>query len=199
MFKVGEIVSIIPLAPFTQVMLNDSYLVSADVLIQDLITSDVDVFAEVYEPVGLTKNDMIEDIRNKVRIITFVNLDGVLKHLSIPSNRFTIKSDVEYKYKETGISINLGNMPIQEDYTELVNDLKAVIKERIGIEVIPDVVTLSSEKLVSADEHASFEAKRKLNKGSDLSYRTELRIVQEKLNDALVMISKLKDTLVKRK
>ena len=187
----GETIRIEPLAPFDALLLNGEYMVTSQTLIPELQKAKIDVFKEVYEPFALTKQDMQDDIANKVSIVSLSLKAGLSKTLTIPSNRFNIVNLNDRMYSEKAIAVRIGNLPDEENFESLLVEIEQLIKSRLGLVVKSVVKKISKPFRVSLENHIEIKAERDLNRDTNLPYdiiiaqlRTRIDIL-EKQNNAL--------------
>lgn len=194
---VGEEVFIRALSPFDKLSLNDSYIITSITLIPDYAGSDIDIFNDVYNVVGLTRADMEDDIRNRVPIISLGDISGGTSSTPIPLNRLDFL-DASIPYNKHGIGINLGNLPSDIYLDALIEDIKTLIEDRLGIVPKTTIAKLSSKVPISINDHDNFLEERKAHQNSVKSFRLENLELKSKVSTLENTVLKLK-TCVKNK
>ena len=85
--------------------------VSAVRAFKELKDSGIDIYELIYRPVGLSENDLLEDMDNNVPIIILESQAG--KYLNIPANRIQSLPDISgVKYQQRMLVANLGLLPL---------------------------------------------------------------------------------------
>ena len=71
---------------------NEELRVSAIRTFKELKDSSIDVYELIYQPVGLTENDLLKDIENNIPIVVLESQAG--KYLNIPANKIQSLPDI---------------------------------------------------------------------------------------------------------
>lgn len=109
----------------------------------------------VYLDEGLAESDYEDDILNKVAIVTFEDESQQL--INVPIDRIGDEdAESSYRYKEFGLAVSLPSLPVDYDTTAIENDIKIVVKEKLGFDVSVEKVELSAITLVNSTKHTEF-------------------------------------------
>ena len=97
--------------------------------------------------------------------------------------------DVEssYRYKEYGLAVALPALPIDYDTTALENDIKTVVKEKLGFDVPVEKVELSAITLVNSTKHKDFLLHLQNGIISKHSWRTKYLMEVERNNKLTIV------------
>lgn len=157
----------------------------------DLVSSNLRPFESIYEPMGLTQEDFVEDLNQKVPIVTFKSTNNSL--LYVPCDRVLSYPDITgVKYQENILAISLGAIPVATDLEKVKEAVIETIYSLTGIKSTIEVVKGSSTVLVSKDEDAKFKKLLASRKTEDKSYRIKYEELletykkQKKEYDALI-------------
>jgi len=161
----------------------------------DLEADGLKPYDTIYKPLDLTKTEILDDINKRIPIITLTSEDN--RHIYIPADMIiSIPKITGHLYQETVITIPLGAIPKSLDLSVLCNDIKAYVKDRIGIISPVKVVPTSSTTLLTETEHHKYEAIRKARVVNKKSYRVKYletvgllekcKFIKEKLEKALL-------------
>ena len=138
---------------------NQILTVSAVRTIMDITNEGIDVFANIYAPVGLTQNDYTSDLKAGVAIVVFTTGDS--NTVYIPANR--VLSDTittGHTYSSTGIMLKLPHLPEDLDISDLITDLKEVVVNRLGVDSEAITTKISASVTVSDTDHSLAELVR---------------------------------------
>lgn len=143
------------LAPFDKYNSDREWSIVGIQQIPYLLKLGADILQLVYIDESLAESDFNNDILNKVPIVTLENESQEL--INVPMNRIG-DEDVEssYRYREYGLAVALPALPIDYDTTALENDIKTVVKEKLGFDVPVEKVELSAITLVNSTKHKDF-------------------------------------------
>lgn len=143
------------LAPFDKYNSDKEWSIVGIQQIPYLNKLGANILQLVYIDEGLEESDYEDDINERVAIVTF---EDESQHLvNIPIDRIgTEDAENSYRYKEFGIAVALPSLPIEYDTTALENDIKIVVKEKLGFDVSVSKVELSAVTLVNSTKHKEF-------------------------------------------
>lgn len=143
------------LAPFDKYNSDKEWSVVGIQQIPYLNKLGANILQLVYIDEGLVESDYEDDINERVAIVTF---EDESQHLvNVPMDRIgTEDAENSYRYKEFGIAVALPSLPIEYDTTALENDIKIVVKEKLGFDVSVSKVELSAVTLVNSTKHKEF-------------------------------------------
>ena len=143
------------LAPFDKYNSDKEWSVVGIQQIPYLNKLGANILQLVYIDEGLVESDYEDDINKRVAIVTF---EDESQHLvNVPMDRIgTEDAENSYRYKEFGIAVALPSLPIEYDTTALENDIKIVVKEKLGFDVSVSKVELSAVTLVNSTKHKEF-------------------------------------------
>lgn len=160
--------------------------------LKEYVESDLNILKTVYEPNGLSKVDMEEDISLDSDLITLSNKKGF--KIVVPSTYLTIE-DVDkrtYVYNRRALVIDLGALSKQESLVNLIQGVKDVCIKNIGKLVNVKEVPLTTDVYLTDQEHEVKQADRLVTIGGAIDNMS--RITQ--LEQALVNKQKEIDSLM---
>ena len=171
---------------------NEELRVSAIRTFKELKDSSIDVYELIYQPVGLTENDLLKDIENNIPIVVLESQAG--KYLNIPANKIQSLPDISgIKYQQRMLVANLGLLPLDFNIDTLYNVIKDDVYDVTGIQT--EVQEIKSSGIVIIDEIKDKEYMKLLdNKRTvNLSYRTRYYKLKDAYDKLLEQQSKLED------
>ena len=174
------------LAPFDKYNSDREWSIVGIQQIPYLLKLGADILELVYINESLAESDFNDDILNKVPIVTLENESQEL--INVPMNRIG-DEDVEssYRYKEYGLAVALPALPIDYDTTALENDIKTVVKEKLGFDVPVEKVELSAITLVNSTKHKDFLLHLQNGIISKHSWRTKYLMEVERNNKLTIV------------
>ena len=174
------------LAPFDKYNSDREWSIVGIQQIPYLLKLGADILELVYINESLAESDFNNDILNKVPIVTLENESQEL--INVPMNRIG-DEDVEssYRYKEYGLAVPLPALPIDYDTTALENDIKTVVKEKLGFDVPVEKVELSAITLVNSTKHKDFLLHLQNGIISKHSWRTKYLMEVERNNKLTIV------------
>ena len=189
----GTLVYITPLPPFGNVPFNKPYTIMGSNLIEELEALGGDVLNDIYLSVGLTLEDMQHDIKLQVPIVSLGT--NSVSTLNIPLNRFKITNLNGVEYRRFGLGINLGQLPSRTAFSDIGEELLALVKDRLGVTGVFSAAILSGNDKVSIREHDARYALREANMNNVLSMHTQNHILKQKIELLTLENAKLKACL----
>lgn len=171
---------------------NEELRVSAIRTFKELKDSSIDVYELIYQPVGLTENDLLKDIENNIPIVVLESQAG--KYLNIPANKIQSLPDISgIKYQQRMLVANLGLLPLDFNLDTLYKVIKDDVYDVTGIQT--EVQDIKSSGIVIIDEIKDKEYMKLLdNKRTvNLSYRTRYYKLKDAYDKLLEQQSKLED------
>lgn len=174
------------LAPFDKYNSDREWSIVGIQQIPYLLKLGADILELVYINESLAESDFNNDILNKVPIVTLENESQEL--INVPMNRIG-DEDVEssYRYKEYGLAVALPALPVDYDTTALENDIKTVVKEKLGFDVPVEKVELSAITLVNSTKHKDFLLHLQNGIISKYSWRTKYLMEVERNNKLTIV------------
>ena len=148
----------------------------------------------VYEPFGMTEEDYLDDLRDKVSIIILSPGKGLVY---VPSDRIVSISQVDrIPYNKALIGINLGTIPVGLEIDNMMEDIKLLIEERLGI-----IPTLSKNRdgstiMITKDEHEANKDARALVSTNPQNFKVQLSMLRLELDRKQALINNLKDAII---
>jgi hypothetical protein len=171
---------------------NEELRVSAIRTFKELKDSSIDVYELIYQPVGLTENDLLKDVENNIPIVVLESQAG--KYLNIPANKIKSLPDISgIKYQQRMLVANLGLLPLDFNIDTLYKIIKDDVYDVTGIQT--EVKDIKSSGIVIIDEIKDKEYMKLLdNKRTvNLSYRTRYYKLKDAYDKLLEQQSKLED------
>lgn len=181
------------LAPFdNETYENQELTVTSIRSIKELKDNGMDVFKLIYQVVGLTENDFIQDFTNTVPIIFLTASTG--NYIHIPANRITSLPDTSgIKYQERVLAINLGLLPLNYNLELTADVIKDSVYDTLGVESTVQEIKTSGVVLIDDDKNKEYLKLLANKKTVNLSYRTQY----EKLSIQYKKLRELYDNLEK--
>ena len=166
--------------------------VSAVRAFKELKDSGIDIYELIYRPVGLSENDLLEDMDNNVPIIILESQAG--KYLNIPANRIQSLPDISgVKYQQRMLVANLGLLPLDFNLDTLYKIIKDDVYDSTGIQT--EVQDIKSSGIVIIEEIKDKEYMKLLGnkKTVNLSYRTRYYQLKDAYDKLLEQQEKLEN------
>ena len=174
------------LAPFDKYNSDREWSIVGIQQIPYLLKLGADILQLVYIDESLAESDFNNDILNKVPIVTLENESQEL--INVPMNRIGDEdAENSYRYKEYGLAVALPALPIDYDTTALENDIKTVVKEKLGFDVPVEKVELSAITLVNSTKHKDFLLHLQNGIISKHSWRTKYLMEVERNNKLTIV------------
>ena len=174
------------LAPFDKYNSDREWSIVGIQQIPYLLKLGADILQLVYIDESLAESDFNNDILNKVPIVTLENESQEL--INVPMNRIGDEdAESSYRYKEYGLAVALPALPIDYDTTALENDIKTVVKEKLGFDVPVEKVELSAITLVNSTKHKDFLLHLQNGIISKHSWRTKYLMEVERNNKLTIV------------
>lgn len=126
---------------------------------QDIEEEGINVFAEYYEPMGLTEAVYLSDAREGALIVTLV--DDVGNFIYVPDTyilSFPNMGDV--KYQHVVLSISLGALPEYVPLDALKQTLSGLTSDMIGVSNVVSEHIAPSRGVVTPENHELMEIAR---------------------------------------
>ena len=166
--------------------------------LNDIIESGESPFENIYKPFDLTEEDMKDDLDNNIPIVMFITGD---KHIYIPADMIAEISTIGIQYCEKVLAINIGLFPSDFNPTSIINDIKDVVLDRLGVSVEPLLMDTSAMNSLTVTEHKNRLLKRDNATRIKKSYKTLYNMAKkdnERLNEIIDclkdQINKIKDS-----
>jgi hypothetical protein len=178
--------------PFNQVLKNDNiYKIESLRTFDNLSESGIDVYETVYKKHNLTKEDYNRDlIDGKVVIVELSDEGG--KYYNIPSSYIlSVPNVTGVLYRNKMLVVDLGFLPDDTNFTELITNTDELVKELLGIKVETNVIDASPTIMVSNQQHKVNEKERLMTIKSEDNVYTRLKHCEDKLKQAKKIINNL--------
>ena len=136
-----------------------------------MVAGLVDVFELIYKPVGLTKEDLNNDLRNSVKLMTFKVTST--DYLYVPQSYIADDVVDGVRMENKALIINLGAVLSSEDLdaTSLAQDVASLVTTTLGIVPTYAYVTTSGVTHIPEADVSAYLAKRIQSKATeDSSY-----------------------------
>lgn len=154
--------------------------------ISDYLASSEDVKELCYLNNGLTEEDYENDLISDTEIVSLQSGEG--QWLYVPAGyivSYPLTNGVPYR--SLVIGVNLPQIPVDQDLSDMNTDIANVVKDHIGLLPIISSVETSTIIYVATDKHESNIALRNLEKNNK-SYRTryiEANLTIDALNNKI--------------
>ena len=186
------------LTPFTKSSEDERLKVIKIGKLKEYVESDLNILKLVYEPNGLTKENMMSDVMMDADLVTLSNKKGV--EVLLPSTYLTVM-DVDkrtYTYNRRALVIDLGALEQTEKLETLKNDIADACVNNIGKIVDIKEVPLTTDVYVSSDEHETKQADRSVTINGAVNNISRITMLEKALQakqkeiDSLMCIIKKK-------
>jgi hypothetical protein len=194
---VGSLVYVKTLPPFDNVSNNVHYRLVASQLISTLVKDGADVLTDVYLKVGLTVVDMNNDAINGIPLITLNS--GGTRDITIPLNRLEFRNYGGKDYVKFGIGVNVGSLPVDTDFADIQREILLLVRERLGVNAVTNIVQMSREEKVTLDDHEYHLDLRSGSMTNTLSAFSQIDLLNIELDTERVKVKKLYNCLQSRK
>lgn len=125
------------------------------------IANNDDALTEVYKAKGLTEDDYTADLNADMRIVAFVNDKGY--RIQVPAKYIAGYPAIDgVYYRALTIGVPLPLMPVEQNLDFLVQDIKTLVKAKLGVDTTPVLIEASDPTVLTQDEHKSVQAARKV-------------------------------------
>jgi len=119
-----------------------------------------DPLKNIYEPAGLTEDDLKEDIANNIPIVVLLSSGN--EYTYIPADRILSMPTISgLKHQERMLAINVGLLPVNYDLNMLKQNIDEMIYDTIGVETKTEEVLTSA--VVLLDDTKTEQLKRLRN------------------------------------
>lgn len=164
---------------------------------QDVLGLGEDPISAFYEPLGLTEDDYNTDYDNGVVLVSLKASDA--NFVVVPSSYIDGYPDVGgVQYVQMVLAASLGPIPEGMILDAVMQKVKDVVKEYVGIDSDINLIATSLPTIVPNTDHETMEAARQAqiaSAGTDYSRYLETK---EKLDEALIKITELENHIISR-
>jgi hypothetical protein len=162
-----------------------------------LVKDGADVLTDVYLKVGLTVVDMNNDAINGIPLITLNS--GGTRDITIPLNRLEFRNYGGKDYVKFGIGVNVGSLPVDTDFADIQREILLLVRERLGVNAVTNIVQMSREEKVTLDDHEYHLDLRSGSMTNTLSAFSQIDLLNVELDTERVKVKKLYNCLQSRK
>ena len=183
-------------APYdTKILPEEIYVCKAIRSLSEYISNNQDPKKLVYDYYDLTENDYEDDIKEDMEIVSLQNNDGVW--LYVPA-RYIIKYPQVngVPYHQVALVCKLPAIEADKDLSFLVNDIKNLIRDYMGIDSQVDVVETSRTIAVSKELSDQMKVERSLASSGRVTDRARYTELLQRHTEALNKIGLL-ETYIK--
>lgn len=139
--------------PFdSQLEPNSEYTTQSIRYISEYISRNEDPYSDIYEPLQISRDIYLEDLKEGNPIVGLQSAKGVW--LYVPARYILSWPSVNgVRYIKAMITADIGPFPADRDFSPLLEDIQLYIKHKIGITPKVDLVAISKPILVSFEQH----------------------------------------------
>lgn len=190
------------IAPFNSVVIPSKfYTVEAIRTIQEMEALKLDLYALVFAPVGVSPEDF-QTVLSRARseqsvIVSLVDRDGI--PVCVPTTYLkSFPLTDGHVYERMCLVVDLGSCSsaVKDEIAQAQQHIKEYIASTIGITKEVKLGTIPGRSYTSAQQHASFEATRKLAKEDLINDVTKNKDLQTQLIKRDAYIQKLEAELI---
>lgn len=176
--------------PFNTLIPNkQEYKVVSVRNLDELVASGEKPFETVYVSVGLTETDFIEDVDKEVPVVVFST--GGKELFYVPADRILSQPNKTGRsYVERVMMVPLGALPLDIDLSVATSIVTDTIRDTIGIDITPELVTTSAVVQYTEEEHIAHKALLDNSKTVRESFRTKYFKLLTKFDKRGELISK---------
>ncbi len=139
-------------APFDNINMNTLYISTSRVPIQEMDTNGLNPLVTIYSPVGL-ENSYNADFMENVYIIGLQKVGGT-EIFYVPEKYITgIPVNDGVKYVEKLLAFNIGLVPEDTDFTNIVATITDIITGMLGINVDVKIINNSGITIIPKIDH----------------------------------------------
>ena len=166
----GEFKSYNFLPPYDTILSNKTvYELTKKYTIRSMQADGYDPYKNVYELNQMTETDYTDDLAEDMSI---VELSLGSKRYYVPVDRIVDKEPgSNVHYGERAIIVKLGWIPEDEVITSLLEDIRVLVKDTLGIDPQMGSDTLGVVVSITGTEHTEREAARALLKNDPKNYK----------------------------
>lgn len=161
--------------------LNELYTCKGIRNISEYIANNEDVKTNIYDKYLLPTIDYEEDLDSDSPIVSLQSQKG--HWLYIPARYFSSYPIINgIKYSTKVLSFQLPAMPVDQNLSGTINDIRQLIMDRLGVDSIGKDIETSRVTLVPKNKHMLETAVRNGNKDGSYSYLTmynKLKIIYQ--------------------
>lgn len=167
-----------------------TYTVDSIKSINSLLDEDIDVQKLVYLDQGLTTEDYVSALNNKISIVTLRSEGSSL--VTIPEDYLASVPQIVGKiFIQKAIILNIGHVPDELNLDFILEPLKDEILDLTGLNSEAELVDISGQFIESYDNHEAFEITRNTNMSDSTTCKIKLLEAQELLNKQQMKITQL--------
>lgn len=159
----------------------------------ELMERGVDIFATVYEPLGLVESDYERDRLAGANVVTLMSDLHPVVH--IPDTYIESYPDMSgMKYHHIVLSVSLGAIPSYLDLSYLQQQVKSKVLTTVGVDAKVEIHAAPHTGFISFDQHTVLEANRRVsieNVKTDHGKLRDLQTLNEALTEKLLVLEKV--------
>lgn len=152
----------------------------------------------IYTPVGLTIEDMEEDVKNDIPIVVLISTSE--EYLYVPADKIlTIPITSGAEYQEKVLSISLGLLPVKKDLSIITEIIEELIYDGLGVKSESKVIESSAKILLDNIKDKQLRQLRENRVTVTKSNRTKYLETVALLNKKNTLIKNLEQYILKLK
>lgn len=169
-----------------------SYTCVAVRLFEELTEMGIDPFEEYYQPNGIDRARYDEDVLNNVAIVSLRSTQNAW--ITLPDSFIIgVPNPNGVPYHAMLLSVDIGAIPETLALDSLIDTIKQVTKDYLGVVAEVQEVVASDRELISMDDHDTLEAARRANIATDESDRSKAIRMETAMNAMVIKIKELED------
>lgn len=177
--------------------LNGIYQVSSLLSYEELINTNVDLFASTYEPLGLDEVAYDSDL-NSIRegkTAKLVSVNNPEEIWYVPEHLFDIVPDGSVqRYLHLGLAVDLGVFDDSEQLELLKEEIEQIVQTKIGVSQSAIIYSVK-DAWMSKSEFQLIEAARLINIEQTNNHYTDKLKLQKEVDRLKTLITYYEDTL----
>ncbi len=127
--------------------------------IQEMVDGNENPLQVLYLDVGLLETDMLQDIKNGVMVVVLT--DSANNYAYVPETKFLSSPDVSgIRYQEKTLGVQLGLIPLSQNLDTVIDDINALLKGRLGINVKTTELNTSAILRLEKSKHNTIQTSR---------------------------------------
>lgn len=164
--------------------------------LQSMVSNGETPFETFYNPLGLTQEDMNDDLSAGAVIITFQCIDGDI--VSVPSTYVNGIPDANgVLYQTTMLGVALSVLPDNQDLTDIKNSILGLIESRLGVKSKIEEVVYGAKTLIDVNTHERLQSLRKSRIVTATNDAALVKDLQDQIASMKTQLSMLEDYIAK--
>ena len=180
--------------------IDGKYRLMNIMVLDDIIESGIDLYKDVFQPLGMTEDDynstVIPDLTPTTRIFKLQDVTNIDNIYYIPE--FLIIKQPEFgvkPYLRLGLAVNLGIFKDSETLNWIKSEIEDILRSKAGID--KDAAIFAVEEVwLTPSEYQEIENQRKANISNTESIYVKNQNLQKEITNLQALISDYEDLII---